>query len=107
LLPEAIRKVKFLCANKKAILIPYRISKYLPHICECLGLELFAGTFNSEANAILFEEGNDLPKPEKSQGKGKFKRLNESSLELLRYYRERMSRIRLSNSLYHSKTAAK
>lgn len=56
LLPDAIRKIKGICSNKKAVLIPYTSSKYLALLCEVLGVELMGGTFTQTSNAILFEE---------------------------------------------------
>lgn len=38
------------------MLVPYKISKFLPYICEALNVELFAGTFSPDASSILFEE---------------------------------------------------
>jgi hypothetical protein len=56
LTPTIIRQVKQLCQQKKAVVIPYRISKYLPYICEALNVELFGGSFSPAATSLLFED---------------------------------------------------
>ena len=56
LTPADISRIKSICNKKKAVLIPNHINKYLPYLCECLGVELFSGSFSKESLDILEED---------------------------------------------------
>lgn len=54
--PQHISEIRRICEGKTAVLVPYFISPYLPHLCEVLQVGLFAGSFTEESQALLFEE---------------------------------------------------
>ena len=43
--PDDIKLIKGLCQGVRTILIPYKISNYLPRLCENLGVDLFGGSY--------------------------------------------------------------
>lgn len=72
------------------MLIPYSISYFLPHLCETLGVSLFAGTFTEKSKALLQED------VEEEEEEGRLQRMNSHELNAM--HSGRLRQVTLANA---------
>lgn len=88
------------------MVVPYFISPYLPHICETLQVNLFAGTFTEESKGLLFEEDEEEP-ANAVLGSNKFTRLGKNSRDMNIALHRKFRQVTLACSIFQSKARAK
>lgn len=79
------------------MLIPFSISSFLPHLCETLGVSLFAGTFTENSKALLQEYAEEE--------EGRLQSMNSHQVNAM--HSCRLKQVTLVNTYYQSKTRVK